>query len=102
MGASLAIMYTAKYPREVFSLVLDTPFRYLKKVVSNVAEHNSGSVPKFIISIVVYFVEKRTESLVGSDIFANDFSQWLENIVISILILEYTIAICLQYKRYSR
>jgi len=56
MGASLASMYTARYPREIFSLILDTPFRYLKKVVSNVAEHNSGSVPKFFINIIVYFV----------------------------------------------
>ena len=60
MGASLASMYTARYPREIFSLILDTPFRYLKKVVTNVAEHNSGSVPKFFINIIVYFVEMRT------------------------------------------
>jgi len=60
MGASLATMYTAKYSNEIFALILDTPFRFLKKVVSNVAEHNSGSVPKFLINIVVYFVEMRT------------------------------------------
>jgi pimeloyl-ACP methyl ester carboxylesterase len=37
MGASLAIMYTAKYPSQISSLILDTPFRLLKKVVLNVA-----------------------------------------------------------------
>jgi pimeloyl-ACP methyl ester carboxylesterase len=37
MGASLAIMYTAKYPAHILCLILDTPFRSLKKVVLNVA-----------------------------------------------------------------
>jgi len=37
MGASLAIMYTAKYPQNISALILDTPFRMLKKVVLNVA-----------------------------------------------------------------
>lgn len=50
------MMYTAKYPKEVYSLILDTPFRYLKKVVFNVAEHSNRSIPNFIISLAVYFV----------------------------------------------
>jgi pimeloyl-ACP methyl ester carboxylesterase len=37
MGASLAIMYAARYPKSIVSLILDTPFRNLKKVVRNVA-----------------------------------------------------------------
>ena len=73
MGASLAIMYSAKYPRSVISLILDTPFRILKKVVKNVAEHNSGSVPSLLISLAVYLIEMKTESIVGTNIFRNDF-----------------------------
>ena len=82
MGASLAMMYTAKYPKEVYSLILDTPFRYLKKVVFNVAEHSNRSIPNFIISLAVYFVKMRTESIVGTNVFENDFSKCLQKIVI--------------------
>lgn len=60
MGASLAILYTAKYPRYIVSLVLDTPFKSLKKVVRNVAEYNGRSVPSFLISFAVYLIEKKT------------------------------------------
>lgn len=77
MGASLAIMYTAKYPRSIVSLVLDTPFRNLKKVVRNVAEHNARSVPSFLITFALYLIEKKTEIIVSSNIFKNDFSSFL-------------------------
>ena len=37
MGASLALMYASMHPKNVSSLVLDTPFRTLEQVVRNVA-----------------------------------------------------------------
>jgi pimeloyl-ACP methyl ester carboxylesterase len=37
MGASIGIMYCSLFPREVSCLILDTPFRWLKEVVRNVA-----------------------------------------------------------------
>lgn len=42
-------------------MVLDSPFRNLKKVVTNVAQHNKNSVPNILINIAVYFVEKKVE-----------------------------------------
>ena len=33
MGASLALMYASLHPKQVRSLVLDTPFRSLEQVV---------------------------------------------------------------------
>ena len=56
MGASLAILYAAKHPQEISCMILDTPFRFLKQVVVNVAEQSSRSLPGFLISIVVYLV----------------------------------------------
>lgn len=56
MGASLAIMYAGKYPEEIYSLILDTPFRFLRKVAVNVAEHTNRSIPRFLINIIVFFV----------------------------------------------
>jgi pimeloyl-ACP methyl ester carboxylesterase len=37
MGASIGIMYASLYPRDVSCLILDTPFRWLKEVVRNIA-----------------------------------------------------------------
>ena len=50
MGASIGIMYASLYPKDVSSLILDTPFRWLKEVVRNIGEHNN-SMPNFLISI---------------------------------------------------
>lgn len=58
MGASLGIMYASLYPKDVYCLILDTPFRWLKEVVRNVAEHNN-SIPSFLVSFGLSMVEKK-------------------------------------------
>ena len=50
MGSSIAIMYASLFPREVSCLILDTPFRWLKEVVRNIAQHNN-SMPGFLVSM---------------------------------------------------
>ena len=60
MGASLALMYASLHPKNVVSLVLDTPFRSLEQVVRNVAEYSS-SAPGFVMSIVLFFVERKVK-----------------------------------------
>ena len=37
MGASIGIMYASLYPKDVNCLILDTPFRWLKQVIRNIA-----------------------------------------------------------------
>ena len=44
-------------------MILDSPFRNLKKVVCNVAEHNKNNVPKVLINLAVYFVEKKVTKI---------------------------------------
>lgn len=77
MGASLASMYASSHPKNVFCLILDTPFRSLKEVVANVAQHNNRSVPSFLLSLILYFIEGKVADLVGKDIFAIDFLMYL-------------------------
>lgn len=49
----------------------------LKKVVANVAQHNNRSVPSFLLSLILYFIEGKVADLVGKDIFAIDFLMYL-------------------------
>lgn len=76
MGASIGIMYASLFPKEVFCLILDTPFRWLKEVVRNIAEHNN-SVPKFILSFGMGMVEKKLVEILGTNIFQTDFQMYL-------------------------
>ena len=44
MGASIALMYSSLHQADIYSLVLDSPFSSLKKVMSNVAKHTSKNI----------------------------------------------------------
>jgi len=76
MGASIGIMYCSLFPRNVSSLILDTPFRWLKEVVRNVAEHGN-SVPGFMISLGLSMVERKLYELLEKNIFLTDFKMYL-------------------------
>jgi hypothetical protein len=54
-------------------------------VVLNVAEHNNKSVPSFLMSLVLYFVESKVEQLVGHSIFETDFMMHLNLLDLPIL-----------------
>ena len=57
MGASIGLMYASLRPNHIFAMVLDTPFRSLKKVMNNVAEHiSNGQVPRFLIALALFLV----------------------------------------------
>lgn len=57
---------------------MDSPFSNLKKVVSNVAKHNSkNTLPQFLINIALYFVQNKVNEISDSDVFSNDYSMHL-------------------------
>ena len=56
MGASLAVMYASFKAENVYALILDSPFRKLRKVLENVAEHSGKAVPKIIMSFALFLV----------------------------------------------
>lgn len=57
------------------------------QVVLNVAEHNNKSIPGFLMSLVLYFVESKVQQLVGVDIFETDFMMHLNLLDLPILFL---------------
>ena len=81
MGASLAIMYASYKPENIFSLVLDTPFRRLKKILENVAQHSKKGVPKIFINLALYMVEKKVEDIAKINVFNSDFLMHLNILV---------------------
>lgn len=85
MGASMALMYASYRPESISVLVLDSPFRKLRKVLENVAEHSGKSVPKILLSLALFLVERRVEEITNKDVFNSDFLMHL-NIVVLCLI----------------
>lgn len=56
-------------------------------MVLNVAEHNNKSVPSFLMSLALYFVESKVQQLVGLDIFETDFMMHLNLLDLPVLFL---------------
>ena len=56
MGAATAILYAAKY-RGVCSLVLDSPFADLEKVIYAIADNNLPILPDFMIGAAIENLE---------------------------------------------
>lgn len=87
MGASLGMMYAAECaPGVVSSMVLDSPFRDLEKVLMNVASYNQQVIPKFVIRIGIYFVRRKIRDLVNRDVFEEDYSTTLPVLVLRLSI----------------
>lgn len=82
MGASIGMMYAAECASGIVeSMVLDSPFRTLSKILLNVASENQQNIPTFLIRLAIYFVKRNVESIVERQVFEEDYSSALPIIV---------------------
>lgn len=83
MGASLAVMYASYKGENIYALILDSPFRKLRKVLENVAEHSRKAVPKIIMNFALFLVERKVSEIAKKDVFGSDFLMHI-NIVVAL------------------
>jgi len=72
MGSLCAIMFAEMYAYEVNALILDSPFRWLNKVVERIAARRV-KLPMFILKPALYLIENRAAEEVGFNLFAIDY-----------------------------
>ena len=80
MGATSAILCGEYRGLEIASMVLDSPFSTLEKVIHNVSVKEK--FPSLVFSIAMYFVKRRVIDIVGMDIFNENFAEALLRFVV--------------------
>ena len=80
MGATSAILCGSYDKSKIASMVLDSPFDKLEKVIENVSRKEN--FPHFVFLIAIHFIKNRVQEIVKEDIFEENFKDALKRFVI--------------------
>ncbi len=78
MGAVTALKYTHKTPEKVAGLILDSPFKDLRKLIKELASDRTG-LPKFIFEPVISYIDLEVKSKTGISVNELKVKNFMQN-----------------------
>ena len=79
MGAVTSLIYASKYPENVVSMVLDSPFSNFNQLIRDLAKSKTG-LPTFLFSPILSRIENTIKEKTNCDLFSIDLRKNLGQI----------------------
>ncbi len=74
MGAVTAVLYSARYPRNVRKIVLDSPFCSFRQLVKEIVNSRTG-LPEFLFGAILTKIEENLKKKLNLNLMDIDLKQ---------------------------